>query len=47
MLDSLLLILRKTKNPDGIAKLKNQVSEAYQSSDADLMQKYARNLEGI
>lgn len=40
--DSLLLILKQTKSIDKVTKLQNQISEAYQSSDADLMQKYAR-----
>ena len=40
--DSLLLVLKQTKDSKEIAKIHNQISEAYQSSDADLMQKYAR-----
>lgn len=40
--DSLLMILKQTKSIDKVIKLQNQVSEAYQSSNADLMQKYAR-----
>jgi len=39
--DSLLLILKQTKNIRGITKLQNQISEAYQSSDPHEMQKYA------
>jgi len=39
--DSLLLILKKTKNPEHITKFQNEISEAYKSVDAALMKKYA------
>lgn len=39
--DSLLLILKKTKNPEHITKVQNEISEAYKSVDAALMKKYA------
>jgi len=39
--DSLLLILEKTKNPEHITKVQNEISEAYKSVDAALMKKYA------
>ncbi len=40
--DSLLLVLSKTKELDKITKLQNQISEAYQVSDPNEMQKYAK-----
>lgn len=40
--DSLLLVLSKTKELDKITKLQNQISEAYQVSDPNKMQKYAK-----
>jgi tetratricopeptide (TPR) repeat protein len=40
--DSLLSVLNKTKDPDKITKLQNQISEAYQASDPYEMQKYAK-----
>ena len=39
--DSLLLILKKTKNPEHITKFQNEISEAYKSVDPALMKKYA------
>ncbi|MCD9854134.1 tetratricopeptide repeat protein [Epilithonimonas sp. JDS] len=39
--DSLLLILKQTKNIHSTTKLQNQISEAYQSSDPHEMQKFA------
>lgn len=39
--DSLLSILKGTKDIDKVTMLQNQISEAYQSSDPNAMQKYA------
>lgn len=40
--DSLLLELNRTKDIDKVTMLQNQISEAYQSSDPNEMQKYAK-----
>lgn len=40
--DSLILLLKKTKGIDRITQLQNQVSEAYQASDPNEMQSYAK-----
>ncbi|WDF47260.1 tetratricopeptide repeat protein [Chryseobacterium sp. KACC 21268] len=40
--DSLILLLKKTKEIDRITQLHNQISEAYQVSDPNEMQSYAR-----
>jgi len=40
--DSLLSVLNRTKDPDKITKLQNQISEAYQASDPIAMQKFAK-----
>lgn len=40
--DSLILLLKKTKEIDRITQLHNQISEAYQVSDPNEMQSYAK-----
>lgn len=40
--DSLLAVLKGTKDIDKVTMLQNQISEAYQSSDPNEMQKYAK-----
>ncbi|OJX30223.1 MAG: hypothetical protein BGO86_15165 [Chryseobacterium sp. 36-9] len=39
--DSLLTVLKKEKNPNHIAALQNQISDAYKHSDPEQMQKFA------
>jgi len=39
--DSLLTVLKKEKNPNRIAALQNQISDAYKHSDPEQMQKFA------
>ena len=41
--DSLLLILNRTKDIDKVTMLQNQISEAYQGSDSNEMQKFAKS----
>lgn len=41
--DSLVLILKKTKDLDKVTQLQNQISEAYQDSDPAEMQRFAKS----